>query len=321
MSINDVEQVLKDPSLLEDLEKQKAFCSIKPKDLFRFGEVWSNASTEIRKKIVDVLANRQHHIRTDEIGLAIYLNETEPSIKAKVIKFLDADESILAFTAVVETALRDPNKELRVAAIEILGANAYYVELEEIDDEIGEKTLETLLSLKKDPDIEIQQAALIAVSYVVNDDTNQWLKEAFNRKGNDWQEAALWAVGNNLTSEWESRVIDGLYSKAGGIRRAAIISAGSMGLESARERLIELLDEEEGSELFEDVIFALAKVGGEQVLTIFEAIIANTEDEELIEVVRDAIDEVEFSDPEAYMEKYGDLFGDDEFGDDLEDED
>lgn len=320
MSIKDILACLDDPTSLEKLEKLKIFCDIRPKEFELFGAAWQKVKQVERGYILELLDERQHQIRTNEIGLAIFQSEVNAELRAVAISILDVEESGSVAKLVIEAASNDHDKQVRLSAISALGTIVYNFEMDEIDSEIGNRVVNLLMSMKKDPNAEIQQAALIAVANTTSDEIQKWIKDAFNKSSPDWQEAALWAVGNNLSTEWESRVIDGLFSQTGGIRKAAIVSAGLMGLEKSRERLIELLDEEEGSDLFEEVIYSLAKIGGDQVQTIFEAIIANTDDVELIEVVKDAMDELEFSDPEAYMRTHGDLFGldDDYFGADDE---
>lgn len=286
--------------------------SIRPAEHEKFSQAWVKLSHARREQIIDQLETRSHMFLTNDIGVAIYNAEPEDGLKGKCIELMDATESSEALEITVNAALNNTNKQIRLEAIGKLGLCAYYLEIEEIEENIGETAVETLFKLKKDPDVEIQQAALIAVSFLSADEVENWIKEAFVKQNIAWQETAMRAVGNNLSNEWTSRVIDGLYSKAPGIRQAAINSAGEMGLETARDRLIELLDEEVGSDLFEDVIEALAKIGGDQIQTIFEAIMANTDDEELKEFIQESIEELVLTDPDSFKEYWAEEFGDDE---------
>lgn len=275
-------------------------------------DIWNDLPKARRSGVIEQLALRSNAFLTNDIGVAIYNVETESDLKAKSLELIDVLESAGALEVMVNAALTAPEKSLRLDAIQQLGLCAYHVEIEEIEENLGDRAVAALFSLKKDPDMEIQQAALIAISYLSTDEVENWIKEAFVRQSISWQETALIAVGRNLSSEWNSRVIDGLYSKAPGIRQAAIISSGEMGLETARDRLIELLDEEMGSDLFEDVITALSKIGGENVQTIFEAIIANTDDEELQEFIQEALEELILTDPDSFKDYWADAFEDDD---------
>lgn len=279
---------------------------------------WLEFPAKKREEAIKLLDKYSSSYLTDEIALSLFRVETNPVIKIGLMNLMDMTDSKESTRAVIQTALYDAEKTLRLKAIALLGDCAYDIELEEIDTDLASEVMDALLVLRKDPDEEIQQSALYSAAFVYSDEVENWIKDAFNKNSNAWQETAMYAVGRNLNPDWESRVLDGLFSKHSGIRRAAILSAGDMLLENTRVRLIELLDEEIGSDLFEDVIISLGKVGGENIRELLESIGENSDDEDVKDAVEEALMDLELRDPEQFMDSFGNEFGYDEGDDDQE---
>ncbi|HWS23235.1 MAG TPA: HEAT repeat domain-containing protein [Anaerolineales bacterium] len=312
MNVNELITLLKDSS--GDLPDRLGYflTSYNRAELADFCGHWQEIPLTKREEIIGLLEQHSSSYLTDEIALALFQAETDSNIKIRCMDLMDMTDSLDSTRMVIKAALEDADKNIRLKAIGLLSECAYDIELEEIDSELAADVMKALLSLRKDPDEEIQQSALYSASFVYSDEVEQWIKEAFNKKGNTWQETAMYAVGRNLNPDWESRVMDGLYSKHGGIRRAAILSAGDMSLENSRDRLIELLDEEIGSDLFEDVIIALGKVGGDNIRELLESIGENSDDEDVKDAVEEALMDLELRDPESFMDALEDDFGFDE---------
>ena len=312
MNVNELINTLKDSSSILPDRLGYFLASYNRAEVADLCGHWLEIPLTKREEVIRLLEQHSSSYLTDEIALALFQVETDPGIKIRCMDLMDMTDSQDSTRVVIKTALEEADKNVRLKAIDLLSKCAYDIELDEIDLELGAEVMRGLLSLRKDPDEEIQQSALYSASFVYSDEVENWIKEAFNKKGNTWQETAMYAVGRNLNPDWESRVLDGLYSIHGGIRRAAILSAGDMSLENARERLIELLDEEIGSDLFEDVIISIGKVGGDNIREVLESIGENSDDEDVKDAVEEALMELELRDPESFMDSLENDFGFDE---------
>ena len=131
-----------------------------------------------------------------------------------------------------------------------------------------------------------------------------------------WQASALFAMGRSVDNRWEKYILESLDSQDE-IQFEAVRAAGELELESARERLLEMLkneDEELDDDLRDAAIWSLTKIGGEDVRDVIEKMIDETDDEEELEFLQNALDNLEFTegaelfgmvDLEANTEKEG----------------
>jgi HEAT repeat protein len=143
------------------------------------------------------------------------------------------------------------------------------------------------------------------------------IESSFRREDPDWQASALSAMGRSSDERWEDDVLSKLLDEIPGVRLAAIEAAGELGLTSAREILLKMLEEEENDEMISAAIWSLSQIGGEDARVYIESLLDLTEDDDLAEFLEEALDNLAFTED---LEKF-DLFNldvDDEFTDEQE---
>jgi HEAT repeat protein len=79
------------------------------------------------------------------------------------------------------------------------------------------------------------------------------------------------------------------------IRRAAVQAAGELSLPAARPILLKMLGEEEDPTILSAVIWSLSQIGGEDVRTYLESLMDQLEDDEQIEFLEEALDNLAFT--------------------------
>jgi HEAT repeat protein len=79
------------------------------------------------------------------------------------------------------------------------------------------------------------------------------------------------------------------------IRKAAVQSAGMLAFKSARLPLLRMLESEDSDEVMSAVIWSLSQIGGEDVQIVLENLLDQTEDEDLIEFLEEALDNLAFT--------------------------
>jgi hypothetical protein len=72
-------------------------------------------------------------------------------------------------------------------------------------------------------------------------------------------------------------------------------SAGLLALKAARLPLLRMLESEEDAEVLTAVIWSLSQIGGEDVQIYLQTLLDQTEDEDLIEYLEDALDNLAFT--------------------------
>ena len=77
---------------------------------------------------------------------------------------------------------------------------------------------------------------------------------------------------------------------------AAIEAAGELGLTPAREILLKMLEEDENDELVVNAaVWSLSQIGGEDARIYIESLIDETEDDDQVEFLEEALDNLAFT--------------------------
>ena len=101
------------------------------------------------------------------------------------------------------------------------------------------------------------------------------------------------------------------------MRLVAVQSAGQLELKAARKPLLDMLEDELDDDVFQAIIWSLSQIGGEDVRTYLQALLAEAEEDEEIEYLEDALANLSFTED---MEEFDMLAidPDDEFNEDKE---
>jgi len=121
------------------------------------------------------------------------------------------------------------------------------------------------------------------------------IESAFRREDPDWQASALAAMGYSSDSRWEDHVLSKLLDENRMVRLSAVEAAGELGLVSAREILLKTLEDEEDDELASSAIWSLSQIGGDDARVYIESLLDQTDDQEQIEFLEEALDNLAFT--------------------------
>ena len=121
------------------------------------------------------------------------------------------------------------------------------------------------------------------------------IESAFHREDPHWQASALHAMGRSADDRWTEDVLHSLVNDDDRIRLAAVQAAGELAIGPARSILLKMLLEEEEQDITSAVIWSLSQIGGEDVRTYLENFLDQTEDDDQIEFLEDALDNLAFT--------------------------
>ena len=126
-------------------------------------------------------------------------------------------------------------------------------------------------------------------------------------------------MGHSQDERWNEDVIGKLLDEETPVKAAAVEAAGTLGIQESVPILIQLLDdEEEDEDVAAAAIWSLSQIGGDEARTYLVGLADQTEDEELSDLLEEAIENLDF----AEELKQFDLFSlEDEDELDLEEED
>ena len=122
------------------------------------------------------------------------------------------------------------------------------------------------------------------------------IESAFERTDPTWVASALRAMGRSHDERWLEDVIGKLLDDDPRIKFAAVEAAGELNIQDAGPILLKMLeDEEEDDDVVAAAIWSLSQIGGDDARIYLLNLIENTEDEDLVEFLEDALENLEFN--------------------------
>jgi len=191
----------------------------------------------------------------------------------------------------------DQDASARAEAAAALGKFVQLGELEEIPKKTQRRIEDALLEkINSEDDANVRRQALEAIGYSSRSEVITLIESSFHREDPDWQASALFAMGRSSDERWEENVIPKILDENPRVQLAAIEAAGELGITAAREILLKLLQEEENDELVVNAaIWSLSQIGGEDARVYIESLIDETEEDDQVEFLEEALDNLAFT--------------------------
>ncbi len=273
------------------------FSDIGPLELKTVQEVWSRVKLDRKLSLLEGLLSMAESVTLvnfDDFARSI-LNDPEAVVRVQAIRLLDECEDVKLVPTFIELLKNDLDVNVRAEAANALNLFVDLGELEEISEEVYGEVLAALLeSAKGEKETRVRRRALESLGWSSHPEVIELIESAF--EGNiDWRLSALIAMGRSADDRWEDRVLRSMLDDNEKIRKAAVQSAGMLAFKSARLPLLRMLESEESDEVMSAVIWSLSQIGGEDVQIILEKLIDETEDEDLIEFLEEALDNLAFT--------------------------
>jgi HEAT repeat protein len=277
----------------------KHFSDISPLELKTLMDLWPRVKPDRKLSLLDgllSLADSDTLVSFDDFARSI-LDDPDAAVRVRAIRLLDHEacddlKLVPAYLAMLKT---DPDVNVRAEAANALNVFVDLGELEEIAEETyGEVHAALLESARGEKEAKVRRRALESLGWSSNPAVVELIESAFEN-GMDWKVSALIAMGRSADDRWEDRVLRSMLDDNLKIRKAAVQSAGMLALKSARLPLLRMLESEDDGEVMTAAIWSLSQIGGEDVQTYLEALLDQTEDEDLIEFLEDALDNLAFT--------------------------
>ena len=277
------------------------FSDLDPQDLQLLQEAWPRIETNRRISLVEDLEE------IAETDLLVYFDDLfkfalfdqEPRIRAASIRMLWNSEDIAYVPLLINCLENDDDEIVRASAASTLGSFLYQGELEEIPEETHRAIENCLLNVLRGSQQKklVRRRALEALGFSNKEEVFDLIQEATRSADKDWIVSALFAISRTADERWSEFVLQMMDHSLDEIKAEAIRAAGELELKSARYLLLNLLEEPES--LDEDVrietIWALSKIGGEDVRETLEALLDDTEDDDEAFVIEQALENLEFT--------------------------
>ena len=274
------------------------FSDIQPLELQTVLDIWERVNLSRKLSLLEgleTLAARDTLVSFDDFAQSI-LDDPEPSVRIRALRLLDECDDVKLIPTYLGMLKDDPDAGVRAEAANVLNLFADLGELEEIEDEAYEEVRSALLeSVAGEEDPRVRRRAVESLGWSSHPEVIALVESAFEQAETEWKVSALIAMGRSANDIWEDRVLRSLLDANENIRRAAVVSAGSLALKSARIPLLRMLEEEDAEEVMTAAIWSLSQIGGEDVETYLETILAQAEDDDLIVYLEQALDNLAFT--------------------------
>ena len=276
----------------------KEFSDIRPLELKTLLDIWPRVTLSRKQTLLEelkTLAEADTLVSFDDFGRAL-LTDPDPIVRTHAIRLLHESEDLKLVPTYLDMLKNDSDTTVRREAANVLNLFVDLGELEEIPENIYHQIEDALLaSANSEDDARVRRTALESLGYSSRPEVITLIESAFHREDPNWQAGALHAMGRSADDRWTDDVLYSLINDDDRIRRAAVEAAGDLAISPARPILLEMLSEEEEPDVTSAVIWSLSQIGGEDVRTYLENLLDQTDDDEQLAFLEDALDNLAFT--------------------------
>lgn len=278
----------------------KLYSDLDPKSLRLFLDIWPRVQPTRKLLLLDKLLS---HLDSDtlvsyeEIGKAL-LDDPDGEVRARAIRLLVESDNPKLADKLIDIFLHDTELAPRLEAVQLLGEFILLGELDKVNQSLQHRMEDALIGVvRSEEESVLRKRALESVSFSSRPEIAALIESAFERVDPAWIASALRAMGRSQDDErWADNVVSMLLDEDPIIKFAAVEAAGQLVIEEAVPILLQILDdEEEPEEVATAAIWALSQIGGEDARTYLVALIDQNEDEDLVEFLEDALENLNFT--------------------------
>ena len=276
----------------------REFSDIVPLELKTLLDIWPRVTLSRKQTLLEdlkALAEADTLVSFDDFGRAL-LTDPEPIVRTHAIRLLHESEDLKLVPTYLDMLKDDSDTSIRREAANALSLFVDLGELEEIPENIYHQIEDALLaSANNEDDARVRRTALESLGYSSRPEVITLIESAFHREDPNWQASALHAMGRSADDRWTEDVLYSLINDDDRIRLAAVQAAGDLAISPARTILLEMLSEEEEPDVTNAVIWSLSQIGGEDVRTYLENLLDQTDEDDQIQFLEDALDNLAFT--------------------------
>jgi HEAT repeat protein len=310
---------------------------LEPEQERKLALAWPKINVQRRQALmedVDDLSVKDTLLDFTALG-RLALQDSDAQVRMLAVRTLWEYEDKHLPAAFIKLVEHDSDLEVRAAAAGALGRYVYLGEIEELPEKIFRQVEDCLLQAAggQQP-VKVRQRALEALGFSSRPEVVELIQSAYHSQDKSWVASALLAMGRSSNKQWRPQVLEALESDLPLVCSEAVRAAGELEIKSARPVLLELLSDPDEAIRFASIL-ALSQIGGEGVRDALEELYEETDDEEELGLLDEALENLEFneglaliplldiSDPDEWAEDFDSNFEafEDEYLDDSDEDD
>ena len=277
------------------------FSDIGKVELESLKKIWLSINTARRQALLEdleELAEADTLVSFDDLS-KFALTDPDPAVRTVAIRLLWEDQDLKLIPIFMTMMENDQDAIVRAAAASALGLFVYLGELEEIPSDILHSVEDNLLRVTAGTDLpNVRRRALEALGYSGRPEVPPLIQSGYETNDIEWQSSAIFAMGRSADPRWEAQIFQMIHHPDVRIQVEAVRAAGQLELASARLPLdMIIVDDEEGidEEVFAAAVWSLSQIGGESVRQALDKLLETTEDEDAIEYIEHALENLSFT--------------------------
>ena len=275
------------------------FSDITSNDLELVKKVWPDLSQERKASLIrnlEKLMEVDTLVSCDDFAF-FALEDQDPIVKSQAIHLLWECVDLKLADRFLQILRDDTDPELTASAASGLGKFVLLGELEEIPETQARNILNTLIEkyLTSDKAL-VRQRILESLGYSDNAQINGFIADAIKQPQKEWVLAALFAISRSANEKWSKIVLEKLNDLDPDVQMEAIKAAGELEIASAKETIIEILENSDPEEdIHLQAIWSLSMIGGNDVHKLFDKLLEMNESEEEADMLETALDNLELT--------------------------
>jgi len=271
-----------------------SFSDIDGKDFIQLVSIWNQITPERKANLFENLEILNETDTLLDFNNIAQLALTDPNavVRASGIRMLWDYENEKNIPVLIELLKNDIDQGVRAEAAGALGKYVYLGEIEEISQTNLKNIEKELLKVMRSSESElVRQKALEALGFSSREEIPSLILNAFQSGDVNWLIYAISAMGRSADEVWSSQVLSMLAHPELKVQIEAVKAAGELEIKQAKKLLLKfVLESESDEDLWVQSIWALSKIGGENVQKVFEKLLEKAETEEDQEFLKEAMD-------------------------------
>jgi HEAT repeat protein len=273
-------------------------------ELLDFSKAWAAFSTQRKLNLLEdleILAESNTVMHFDDVA-ALGLDEDDEAVRILAIRSLWQSSESKLIPIFISLLNEENSPQLSAQAAAALGRFILLGELGEISsDQKSEIEQQLLAIMDSDNDQpEIRRRALESLAYSSNPRVEGLIEDAYDFGDEEIKASALFAMGRNADDRWAPQVIESLDDPNPDLSIEAIRSAGELQINEALPTLINSLFDEDG-DIRLAAAWSLSQIGGKDATDALADFQDRSEDEDEIDLIEDAIENLTFGEDIADM--------------------
>lgn len=282
----------------------RGFSDLSPHQLRKLLPIWvtlpSHRKVNILEDLEEIL-EKDTIVNFDELAKGI-LSDLDPTVRILAMRLLWESEDAKLVPTIVDIMLEDPDEAVRAGAANFLGRFVYLGELGTLPDTLKISIVRNLMEVLAGEDFpQVKHRALESLGYSCHSKIPSLIKTALKSEETLWISAALSAISHTADEVWEPQVLEHLLSTDHEIQFEAVRAAGELALSSSLDQLANILEDVDvDPEIRMAAIWSLSQISGDFAKGKLLEIQDSSEDEEEIELVEAALENMETAgDPQS----------------------